>query len=281
MGDKGMDSIGVIGAGVMGRGIAHLFSLFGYPVVLVDRDQGALEAALAALRDRTEPALWEPVSRRIARACRMESVRDCDLVIEAVFETWSAKREVLENVGRTVREEAIIATNTSSLSIDKLAASVRHPSRFVGIHFMNPPRVMKLVEVIRGAATSDETVDVVTALIRQIEKIPAVVLDTPGFVSNRLLFALIGEALALLEGGVASREDIDDVMKYGMNHPMGPIALADFIGLDVCESIMANLYEALGDERYKPSPRLTSLVRAGKLGQKTGEGFYTYGQGIP
>lgn len=271
-----IDQIGVIGAGTMGRGIAHTFSLFGYPVILVDREKGALDEAWEAIKGRTDPAMWDQVARLITLDSRMETVRGCDLVIEAVFEVLSVKQGVLEALGRTVKDAAVIATNTSSISINKLATRVKDPSRFIGMHFMNPPKVMKLVEVVKGSQTSDETVQVVTAVIKNIDKIPALVNDAPGFVANRLLFALIGEALTLLEKGVATQEDIDVVMKHGMNHPMGPIALADFIGLDICLSIMGTLYEELGDERYKPSPRLESLVREGKLGQKTGEGFYKY-----
>lgn len=268
--------IGVIGAGTMGRGIAHIFAIYNYPVTLVDKEATILQGALEGLKKRTEPELWDKVSSLLSTSISINTLRDCDLVIEAVFEDEAMKKEVFRRLNSVCKRDAIIATNTSSISINKLATQMENPARFIGMHFMNPPRVMKLVEIIRGEKTSEETVKTITGLTKAIEKIPAVVNDSPGFVSNRLLFALIGEALRLLEHGIATKEDIDTVMKYGMNHPMGPIALADFIGLDICHDIMLQLYNNLADDRYKPTPLLETLVKKGKLGRKTGEGFYKY-----
>ena len=268
--------IGVIGAGTMGRGIAQVFALYDYPVILVDTEEAILQKAVEKLKEFTDPDLWRKVSSLIVTSTDPEKLKDCDLIVEAVFEDISVKKEVLKSINSVCRKTAIIATNTSSISINKLAAEVADPSRFIGMHFMNPPRVMKLVEIIRGKKTSEKTVEAITELTKRLDKIPAVVNDSPGFVSNRLLFALIGEAIKLLEKGVSTREDIDTVMTHGMNHPMGPIKLADFIGLDVCLDIMQVIYEDLNDDRYKPSQLLETLVRDGKLGRKTGEGFYKY-----
>lgn len=268
--------IGVIGAGTMGRGIAQVFALYNYAVILVDTEDTILQKAFEKLKKFTDPDLWEKVSSLIVTSTDLEKLKDCDLIIEAVFEDLSVKREVFKSINSLCKKTAILATNTSSISINELASEVAEPSRFIGMHFMNPPKVMKLVEIIRGEKTSEETVDAVTELTRRLDKTFAVVNDSPGFVSNRLLFALIGEAIKLLENGVSTKEDIDTVMKYGMNHPMGPVKLADFIGLDVCLDIMQVIYENLNDDRYKPSQLLETLVRDGKLGRKTGEGFYKY-----
>jgi 3-hydroxybutyryl-CoA dehydrogenase len=278
MTSKDIKKIGVIGAGTMGRGIAHAFALYNYPVTLVDREEDLVKKALEKIRERTEHGLWDKVSGLIKTSTSMEEVKDCDLVIEAVFEQMDVKKAVFTFLKSVCREKTIIATNTSALSIDELSKALDDPTRFIGMHFMNPPKVMKLVEVVKGGKTSEETVGVITALTRDIEKIPAVVNDSPGFVSNRLLFALIGEALRLLDSGVAAKEDIDTVMKYGMNHPMGPIELADFIGLDICLNIMQHIYDSSGDSRYRPLRLLEILVKKGKLGRKTGEGFYRYTQ---
>lgn len=268
--------IGVIGAGTMGRGIAQVFALYDYHVILIDREDAILKMALEKIKERTDLQLRDKVSSIIELSTAIERVSDCDLVIEAVFENMTVKKSVFKSLGRICKSGATIATNTSSISISELGKSLNNPSRFIGMHFMNPPKLMKLVEIIRGKETSEEIVNAVTELVRKIEKVPAVVNDSPGFISNRLLFALIGEALKLLENGIAQKEDIDTVMKYGMNHPMGPIELADFIGLDVCNEIMLNIYENLKDDRYKPPAILESLVRKRKLGRKTKEGFYKY-----
>ncbi|MGR3320066.1 MAG: 3-hydroxyacyl-CoA dehydrogenase family protein [Candidatus Anammoxibacter sp.] len=268
--------IGVIGAGTMGKGIAQVFAIYSYPVTLVDTDEELLKGAIKKLEKLTEPELWKKVSNNISISTDINELKDCDLVIEAIFEDLTAKEKIFRSLNDVCGKSSILATNTSSISINKLADTIDNPSRFIGMHFMNPPKVMKLVEIIRGKETSDDTVETITNLTNALDKIPAIVNDSPGFVSNRLLFALIGEALKLLETGIAAKEDIDTVMKYGMNHPMGPIKLADFIGLDICQNIMTVLYNDLKDERYRPPHILTSLVNEGKLGKKTGEGFYVY-----
>ncbi|MBI5888504.1 MAG: 3-hydroxyacyl-CoA dehydrogenase family protein [Deltaproteobacteria bacterium] len=271
-----MRKIGVIGAGTMGGGIAQVFALHGYQVTLVDIDETVLKAALGRIKEHTRPELWDKVSGMIATTTDMADVKEADLVVEAVLEDMAVKKKVFKALSGICRKDAIIATNTSALSVNELARSVDNPARFAGMHFMNPPKVMLLVEVIKGDETSGETVAAVMEAAGSIEKVTALTNDSPGFISNRLLFALIGEALRLLESGAAKKEDIDIVMKFGMNHPMGPIELADFIGLDVCKEIMTTLYDGLKDERYKPTAMLDALVKEGKLGRKTKEGFYRY-----
>lgn len=271
-----INKIGVVGAGTMGKGIAQVFALYDYPVALIDTDVTILQGALDKLKKLTEPELWDKVSNNITTSTDTQQLGDCDIIIDAVFEEITVKKNVFELINKVCKDSAIIATNTSSISIDDLALSVNGPERFIGMHFMNPPKVMKLVEIIRGVKTSEGIVEVVTELAKVLGKTPAIVNDSPGFVSNRLLFALIGEAFKLLENNIAKKEDIDIVMKYGMNHPMGPIKLADFIGLDVCLNIMDVLYNDLKDERFKPPKILKTLVENGKLGKKTGEGFYKY-----
>ncbi len=270
--------IGVIGAGTMGRGIAQVFALYDYAVILVDTKEAILQKALENLKEFTDPEMWSKVSNLIVTSTNLDKLKDCDLIIEAVFEDLFTKMEVYKSINKVCKNDAIIATNTSSIPINKLAAEMAVPQRFIGMHFMSPPKVMKLVEIVRGEKTSQETVEAITELTKCLDKIPAVVNDSPGFVSTRLLFALIGEAINLLENTVASKEDIDTIMKYGMNHPIGPIKLADFIGLDICLNIMQVIYENSNDDRYKPSQLLEELVRDGKLGKKTGEGFYKYTQ---
>ncbi len=277
MAQKGIKKVGVVGAGTMGSGIAQLFALYDYAVVLVDTDDSALGQALVNIRAHTDPHLWEQVEGRIRTSTALEDVREADLVIEAVFEDPEVKKEILRKLSRICSRSAIIATNTSSISINELSQAVSGPSRFIGMHFMNPPKVIKLIEIVKGKKTSEETVSAVGWLAREMEKEPIVINDTPGFVSNRLLYALIGEAIRLLDSGVATKEDIDAVMKYGVQHPMGPFELADFIGLDIALSVMKYLYGELKDEKYKPSPTIEKLVNEGKLGRKTREGFFKYG----
>lgn len=269
-------NVGIVGAGTMGRGIAHLFAMYEYPVTLVDTGTGVLESAIKTVEKHAGPEAWKQLSDRLTPSTCMDDLRNCDLIIEAVFEEIEIKKEVFTALGHIRKDNAILATNTSAISIDKLADAVDDPSCFIGMHFMHPPAVMKLIEIIRGRETSSETIEVVTNLANALKKRPAVVNDSPGFVSNRLLFALIGEAMKLLDDGVAEKEDIDTVMKYGMNHPMGPIRLADFIGLDICRNIMGVLYDDLRDERYRPPAVLNDLIDLGKLGRKSGEGFYKY-----
>lgn len=273
---RGIRKIGIIGAGTMGSGIAQVFSMYGYNAVLIDKDASALKKALSKIKKYTAPQELDEVMSKIKTSVSMDSVSDCQLIIEAVYEDLGLKKEILRNLSLVAKTSAIIATNTSSISINELSKSVLDPSRFLGMHFMNPPKVMKMLEVIKGDETSDKTVKTALRIAKDLEKIPALVNDSPGFVSNRLLFALIGEAIRVLEAGISSREDIDNVMKYGMSYPMGPIELADFIGLDVCYDIMLYLYEQLGDKKFFPPFLLKSLVREGKLGRKTKEGFYNY-----
>lgn len=269
-------AVSVIGAGTMGRGIAQVFALHGYPVTLVDMSAEILSFALERIKERTDPEAWEGVLQRIRTTTRLNDASGADLAIEAVPEEIELKKKVLKEVSRFLKENAIMATNTSSISIDSLSIAVIAPERFIGMHFMNPPKVMRLVEVVRGEKTSDETLSSIVGLVKKIDKTPAISKDSPGFISNRLLFALIGEAMKLLEAGVADKESIDTVMKAGMNHPMGPIELADFIGLDVCLEIMRTISDGLNDKRYTPPVVLENLVKDGKLGRKTGEGFYKY-----
>ncbi len=269
-------AVSVIGAGTMGRGIAQVFALRGYPVTLVDRSAEILSFALERIKERTDPESWEGVLQRIRTTTRLDAVSGADLAIEAVPEDIGLKKKVLKEVSVLLKKGAIIATNTSSSSIDSLSMAVTAPELFIGMHFMNPPKVMRLVEVVRGEKTSDETLSSIVGLVKKIDKTPAVSKDSPGFISNRLLFALIGEAMRLIQAGVADKESIDTVMKAGMNHPMGPIELADFIGLDVCLEIMRTISDGLHDKRYAPPVVLENLVKDGKLGRKTGEGFYKY-----
>ena len=276
--------VAVVGGGTMGNGIAHVFAQYGYDVTLIDVDEARCEAArqtIAGNLDRqvkkgslTQDARDATLARLQTASTRSAAV-GAQLVIEAVPENLQLKTEVWRDLDR-VAPAAILASNTSSISITALAASVSHPDRFIGMHFMNPVPVMKLVEVIRGLQTSDETLQRVMALATQLEKTPVEVNDFAGFVSNRVLMPMINEAIFCLMEGVATAEAIDTVMKLGMNHPMGPLALADLIGLDTCLSIMEVLHRDLGDDKYRPCPLLRNYVAARWLGRKTGRGFYHY-----
>lgn len=268
--------VGVVGAGTMGSGISQLFAMKGYHVVLVDASKNALEGALPRIKEHTPEELWPSVEENISTTDDMKALSSCGLIIEAVFEDAALKKKVLKAIESACGQETLIATNTSSISIDELAASLSVPLRFAGMHFMNPPKVMKLIEVVKGTKTSEETVAAIAGVASELGKVTAIVKDTPGFVTNRLLFALLGEAMRLLESGAASREDIDATMKHGLSHPMGPLELADFIGLDVCEGIMRYMSEKLADPKYSPPRVLTALVAAGKLGRKSKRGFYDY-----
>jgi 3-hydroxybutyryl-CoA dehydrogenase len=288
-GGEGMERnrpIAVIGSGTMGNGIAQILAQTGYPVILndvlpeaLDRAAGTIEKSLGrlvkkgSLGEEQVPGILE----RISRTTNVEAVREAQLVIEAVTEDVATKREIFGRLDELTSSQAILATNTSSISITEIAAVTKRPDQVIGMHFMNPVPIMKLVEIIRGLATSDETYQAVETLAKELDKTPVCVSDYPGFVSNRVLMPMINEAIYCLMEGVATKEDIDTVMKLGMNHPMGPLTLADFIGLDVCLDILNVLHEGFGDPKYRPSPLLIKMVKAGRLGRKTGQGFYSYG----
>lgn len=279
--------VGVIGAGTMGNGIAHVFAQFGYDVTLVDVSQDALNRALQTIQtnlDRqikkgiVKPEEKTTILQRIRISTDLTAVKDSQLIVEAATENESIKQSIFQSLSQIVSEKSIIATNTSSISITKLAQNVSKPERFVGMHFMNPVPVMKLVEVIQGYNTDKAIVDQIVQIAKDLGKEPVVVNDYPGFVANRILMPMINEAIYALYEGVATKEAIDTVMKLGMNHPMGPLTLADFIGLDVCLAILNVLYEGFKDPKYAPCPLLVNMVNAGHLGRKTGKGFYDYTQ---
>ena len=278
-------TVGVIGAGTMGSGIAHVFARSGFEVVLCDVEMRFLDRALGqiktnlgreAAKGKLAEADIEPTLKRILPTTDRAGLAGTEFVVEAASERFEIKKELFQALDELLNPEVILATNTSSISITKLAAQTKRPSQVIGMHFFNPVPVMSLVEVIRGLATSDATYQSVHALAIRLGKTPVEVNDAPGFVSNRVLMPLINEAAFAVMEGVAKPEAVDEVFKLGMAHPMGPLTLADFIGLDVCVDIMRVMVDGLGDPKYRPCPLLVKMVDAGWLGRKSGRGFYTY-----
>lgn len=284
-----MKNITVIGAGTMGNGIAHVFAMSEFKVSLVDISKDALNKALQTIEKNLDRMVKKEKITEAQKSATLdnittytqisESVAQADLVVEAATEHVDLKLKIFQEMDQHAPEHAILATNTSSISITKIAAATSRPEKVIGMHFMNPVPVMKLVEVIRGYATTDEVVDTVLATSKKLNKIPVPANDYPGFVANRILMPMINEAIYSLHEGVAGVEEIDTIMKLGMAHPMGPLQLADFIGLDVCLSILNVLYDGFKLDKYAPCPLLVNMVTAGKLGRKSGEGFYDYSHG--
>lgn len=280
-----IEKIGVVGAGTMGNGIAQVAARSGHAVILRDVKGEFLERGMGAIskslqrdvdKERLSAEEKQSIVSRIETTTEWQPLSDADLIVEAVTEDVNVKTEVFRHLDEVVKEDAILASNTSSISITKLGAATRRPEKVIGMHFMNPVPVMKLVEIIRGMATSQETYERVRQLSEKMGKTPLECNDMPGFVSNRVLMPMINEAVFALHEGVATRESIDGIMRLGMNHPMGPLTLADFIGLDVCLAILNVLHEGLGDPKYRPCPLLKRYVDAGWLGKKSGRGFYEY-----
>ena len=277
--------VGVVGAGTMGNGIAHVFARAGYKVVLCDVEQRFVDRGMATIGKNLDREVAKnkisgeekaAAIQRIEPTVERAKLTDCDFVVEAATEKFDIKSELFRDLDRLCQPEIILASNTSSISITKLGALTKRPDKVIGMHFFNPVPVMKLVEVIRGLATSNETFQTVRDLALKLDKTPVEVNDAPGFVSNRVLMPLLNEAMYAVMEGVATAEAVDEVFKLGMAHPMGPLTLADFIGLDVCLDIMRVMQDGLGDPKYRPCPLLIKMVDAGWLGRKSGRGFYKY-----
>jgi len=279
-------NISVVGGGTMGNGIAHVFALKGFEVNLIEMNDDMVKKALGTISMNLDRQVKKNIIDEATKTETLDNIKaiagieniqkDSDLVIEAIIENKEAKFNIFNKIKTLVKADSIFASNTSSISITELSTASGKPDKFIGMHFMNPVPVMKLVEIIRGYETSDETYKSIRNITLKLDKVPVQVQDYPGFISNRILLPMINEAIFALMEGVASAEDIDTVMKLGMNHPMGPLTLADFIGLDVCLAILEVLYNGFNDPKYRPCPLLKKMVAAGKLGRKTGEGFYKY-----
>ena len=282
-----INRIGVVGAGTMGNGIAHVCALSGFDVVLIDIRQEILDRATEKMKknmgrqvkkEKISQADMDAALKRITNATALEALKDADLVVEAVVEDLKTKKEIFQKLDAICKKDCILSSNTSSISIGDIAQATKRPEKVMGMHFMNPVPIMVLVELVKGKSTSEETINAAREIAEKLGKTPVLVNDSPGFVANRILMPMINEAVWCLNEGVAKAEDVDAVMKLGMNHPMGPLALADLIGLDVCKSILDVMYEGFSDKKYAPCPLLSKKVEEGNLGRKTGKGFYEYGK---